>query len=137
MTVRRFLLSCLLVAMVGGATAVGAVAGGTAVFVAARGQLQGAQTAAATTAPVVEPVSQAPVDTNTAVEAAVAKVGPAVVTVVNDLGGGQQASGSGVFISADGYLVTNNHVVEGNQALYVIYSDGTQVDGKLVGTDPY
>ena len=138
MTVRRFLLSCLLVAVVGGATAVGAVAGGTAVFVAARGQLQAAQTAAATTAPVAEPVSQAPaVDTNTAVEAAVAKVGPAVVTVVNDLGGGQQASGSGVFISADGYLVTNNHVVEGSQSLHVIYSDGTQVDGQLVGTDPY
>jgi len=139
MTVRRFLLSCLMVAMIGGATAVGAVAGGTAVFVAARGQLQAAQTAAATAAPVVEPVSQAPaqVDTNTAVEAAVAKVGPAVVTVVNDLGGGQQASGSGVFISADGYLVTNNHVVEGSQSLQVIYSDGTQVDGQLVGTDPY
>jgi 2-alkenal reductase len=125
--------------MVGGATAVGAVAGGTAVFVAARSQLQAAQAAAPTAAPIVEPVSQAPaqVDTNTAVEAAVAKVGPAVVTVVNDLGGGQQASGSGVFISADGYLVTNNHVVEGSQSLQVIYSDGTQVDGRLVGTDPY
>ncbi len=137
MTVRRFLLSCLLVAVVGGATAVGAVAGGTAVYVAARGQFQAAQTAAATPVPVVDAVSQAPVDANTTVEAAVAKVGPAVVTVVSNLAGGQQASGSGVFISADGYLVTNSHVVEGSQSLQVIYADGTQVDGQLVGADPY
>src|SRR3954469_23940537 len=100
MTVRRIILSCMLVALVGGSAAVGAVAGGAAVFAAARSQQPAPVTAQGTSAPVVEPVSQAPVtsDMNTAVEAAVAKVGPAVVTVVNDLGGGQQASGSGVFI---------------------------------------
>jgi S1-C subfamily serine protease len=139
MNVRRFLLSCLMVAAIGGATAVGAVAGGTAVYVAARDQLVAAQQVVEDPEPEVEPVSQAPaqVSMNTAVEAAVAKIGPAVVTVVNNLGGGQRASGSGVFISADGYLVTNNHVVEGSQSLQVIYSDGTEVDAQLVGTDPF
>lgn len=41
--------------------------------------------------------------------AAVSQVTPATVTVLNNDG----SSGSGVFIRADGYLVTNNHVVEG------------------------
>jgi len=80
------------------------------------------------------------VDAATAVEEAVAKVSPAVVTVVNHLGGGAngpQASGSGVIISADGSLVTNNHVVEGHQSLEVIFRDGQSVDAALVGADPF
>lgn len=45
------------------------------------------------------------------------------------------ASGSGVIIDSNGYLVTNNHVIEGAQSLQVIYADGTKVDATLVGTD--
>jgi 2-alkenal reductase len=56
---------------------------------------------------------------------------------VNNLGDGSQASGSGVFISSDGYLVTNNHVVEGNASLQVILQDGKTVDARLVGTDQF
>ena len=76
-------------------------------------------------------------DQSTAVEQAAAKVGPAVVTVINDLGQGQQASGSGVIISPDGYIITNNHVIDQNQSLQVIFADGTQVPAQLVGTDVY
>jgi 2-alkenal reductase len=74
------------------------------------------------------------------VEDAVAKVSPAVVTVVNYLsgfGGGSQASGSGVIISKDGYVITNNHVVEGYQKLEVIFRDGQSVEATLVGADPF
>lgn len=46
------------------------------------------------------------------------------------------AQGSGFFISQDGYLVTNNHVVDGGSAFTVILDDGTELDAKLIGTDP-
>ncbi|GAB4360930.1 MAG: Do family serine endopeptidase [Oricola sp.] len=46
------------------------------------------------------------------------------------------AQGSGFFISEDGYLVTNNHVVDGGTEFTVVMDDGTELDAKLVGTDP-
>lgn len=45
------------------------------------------------------------------------------------------AQGSGFFISEDGYLVTNNHVVDEGSAFTVVTSDGKELDAKLVGTD--
>lgn len=66
---------------------------------------------------------------------AVAKVLPAVVTVIAQ-GVQGYGSGSGVFISADGYVVTNNHVVEDAQELVVIYAQGGRAPAKLVGTAP-
>ncbi len=46
------------------------------------------------------------------------------------------AQGSGFFISGDGYLVTNNHVVEEGSAFTVVMDNGDELDAKLVGTDP-
>lgn len=46
------------------------------------------------------------------------------------------AQGSGFFISEDGYIVTNNHVVNDGSAYVVVMSDGTELPAKLVGTDP-
>ncbi|MFT7484068.1 MAG: serine protease Do [Oceanospirillaceae bacterium] len=48
----------------------------------------------------------------------------------------QQSSGSGVIISSDGYIATNNHVVEGADELEVITSDNKSFMAKVVGTDP-
>jgi S1-C subfamily serine protease len=182
MTARRIALSCLLIVVIVASAVLGALAGGAAIFVAARNQLSqppatilvpatvvvaetvvvpgtpgaatsvattptaGAPTAAVTAAVTAaatagQPTAQATVviapDQSTAVEQAVARVGPAVVTVINNLGGGQQSSGSGVIVSSDGYIITNNHVIDQNQSLQVIFADGTQTDAQLVGADAY
>ena len=42
------------------------------------------------------------------------------------------AAGSGVIISKDGYIVTNNHVIDGAQKITVKTSDGTEYDAKLL-----
>jgi serine protease Do len=62
----------------------------------------------------------------------------------DDFGGGggsrgpqsSEASGSGVIISPDGYIVTNNHVVEGAQELEVTLHNKGKFRAKVVGTDP-
>ncbi len=56
-------------------------------------------------------------------------------------GGGEQkvpirALGSGVIISRDGYIITNNHVVENADTIEVELYDGTKQKAKLIGTDP-
>src|SRR5581483_7095151 len=73
---------------------------------------------------------------------AVSQVEPAVVTVITNLslsngfGGTAQASGSGVIISQDGYIITNNHVIEGASNVDVIYYDGGRASASVVGADP-
>ena len=45
------------------------------------------------------------------------------------------AQGSGFFISQDGYLVTNNHVVAGGNEYTVVLDDGTELGAELIGAD--
>jgi len=47
----------------------------------------------------------------------------------------QQGVGTGVVVSADGYILTNNHVVHGADTITVTLSDDRKLDGKVVGTD--
>jgi len=51
----------------------------------------------------------------------------------NNYGG---SSGSGVIISPDGYIVTNNHVIEEGNQIEVTLNDNRKYDAKLIGTDP-
>ena len=44
--------------------------------------------------------------------------------------------GSGFVFSKEGYILTNFHVVEGAQKLFVTFSDGKQLEGRIVGVDP-
>ena len=48
----------------------------------------------------------------------------------------QAGLGSGVIISADGYILTNNHVVEGADDIEVVLNDSRRTRAKVIGTDP-
>lgn len=48
----------------------------------------------------------------------------------------QAGLGSGVIVSADGYILTNNHVVEGADEIEVILNDARRTKAKVIGTDP-
>jgi S1-C subfamily serine protease len=48
----------------------------------------------------------------------------------------EEGIGSGVIYRSDGYIITNNHVVEGSRNVEVAFADGSTEQGQVVGTDP-
>ena len=63
-----------------------------------------------------------------------AAVNPATVLVVAEMG--EKASiGTGVILTADGYMVTNAHVIAGGKSAFVVLADGSSYDAELVGYD--
>ncbi|MFC4513723.1 S1C family serine protease [Streptomyces ehimensis] len=62
-------------------------------------------------------------------------VSPSIVEIKAATASGQ-STGSGVIISGDGEVITNNHVVAGADEVKVSLSDGTSKTAKVVGTDP-
>lgn len=60
---------------------------------------------------------------------------PSIVELQVD-GDQGKSSGSGVIFRSDGYIITNNHVVDGATSIVAILSDGHQLKARLVGADP-
>ncbi len=158
MSWKRLLYAFFVLAVAGIAALAGVLAGGTAVYQAVsrnaaniRLGSTGSSNPALSAAPASNSSpSQTLVLNNSQVETSVTqvvkKVGPAVVTVVGTIpgqmtffgpSGDQTVSGSGFFISNQGYLLTNNHVVEGTKSVNIVLSDGTQETATIVGTDQY
>jgi S1-C subfamily serine protease len=68
-------------------------------------------------------------------EAAIAKIEPAVVELKVTTAQGRQQIGSGVIVDTKGDIVTNNHVVSGEQSIEVVLYNGSTEQAQLVGTN--
>ncbi|MFD9411330.1 S1C family serine protease [Streptomyces sp. NPDC059989] len=110
------------------ALAAAVVGGGTA---AAVQQLMGSQNGTGTGISGTN-VSQS---SNGTVSGVAEQVSPSVVRIDTRTASGQ-GTGSGIVITADGEIVTNNHVVNGASEIEVTMSDGKKYKAKIVGTDP-
>src|SRR5574341_1919830 len=135
MSLKRIMYILFVLVVAGASALIGAAAGGFAVF-------RAVQQKASLPAPIQEILpanntnpNQTLVLNNTDIETAITqsvqKVSPAVVTVVGTIPGqmtffgptgDQTVSGSGFFITDQGYILTNNHVVEGTNEVNVILS---------------
>jgi S1-C subfamily serine protease len=101
---------------------------------------QGIQTAIPTAAP--QPIT---IDETSAVTQAAARVSPAIVTIAIGAAPADPSDptfqipetgyGSGVIFDPNGWIVTNEHVVEGAQSLTVTLEDGSTYPGRVYGTD--
>jgi 2-alkenal reductase len=141
----------LFVMLVAGASALGgAVVGGLTVYQMVSQDESSASVDQAVQALPVESQAQTltvnTTDIENAITQTVQNIGPAVVTVVGTIPGqmtffgrtqDSTVSGSGVFISENGYVLTNNHVVAGTTELKVILADGSEQEATIIGTDQY
>ena len=150
LTKRNFLLMIVIVAVLSALG--GGLAGG--LLVSQRQPISLAESQDIVDAGLTEPSALANeentfvvVDTNieTSITGVVQQVGPAVVTVLGTVDltteGGEtspsEVSGSGVFITGDGYLITNEHVVDGARNFRVVLQDGRVLDASLIGSDVF
>ena len=151
MTLKKTLYILLVMAVAGLSALTGALAGGAVVY---RTLQQGSANLPGPVQDVLPSNNTDPnqtltlntTDVETSITQSVQKVGPAVVTVVGTIPGqntffgptgDQMVSGTGFFITDQGYILTNNHVVEGTKEVTIVLSDGTEQKATIVGTDIY
>jgi 2-alkenal reductase len=141
-----FVVIVLIVAFL--AAGVGAAGGSAAMYFLLRSNTSSnpAQVITATTQTATTSLRVESTDIETAITDGVEKVSPAVVTVVATLPdqmgffgtvSGGQSTGSGFILTSDGYIITNNHVVNGAEKISVIFQNGEESEVQLIGTDQY
>ena len=133
---RRFLYPLGLAFAAGISALLGTVAGGVLVFSILDTEEPAQEIALNPTPAGQRNLSFSTAELQTEITRTVEKVGPSVVTVLGDISG-QTVSGSGVIISTQGFILTNNHVVEGTNRVAVILADGTELPADIIGTDMY
>ena len=150
MNLKKLFYLFIVMAVAGVSALAGAAAGGYATYqvIQQRNQLPAAlqQVVPVNNANTSQTIVLNNTNIETAITQSVQRLGPAVVTVVGTVPGQMTffgptgdgtVSGSGVFISEQGYILTNNHVVEGTKELKVVLSDGSEQAAQIIGTDKY
>lgn len=143
---KRFAAILIFIGIVIASAGLGSVVGGYLVY--NRMSSNRVETVITETAnqPLPNQINFSSTEINTAITEVVEEVEPAVVKVVSQIPGqsnffgftpDQTISGSGFIISADGYIVTNYHVIEDAENYYVILSDGTELPAEIVSFDVY
>jgi 2-alkenal reductase len=147
MSFKRVLYLFLVALVAGGSGLAGAAVGGAVVYRTLRAQATDDQLVlpAASTDPV-QTLTINTTEIETTITQAVKAVGPAVVTVVGTVQGQQtffgqtpdrDVSGSGFFVSDQGYIITNAHVVQNTKEVSIILSNGAEQAAVVVGADKY
>jgi len=155
MSLKRILYILLTITLAGAAGVGGAIGGGMAVFSYMKNQLLVDEVAKSNSQNEFDTLATSQnqtiveldaVNVQSAVTQAVEKVGPAVVTVVASLPdtmsvwgrvSGGTSSGSGIIISKNGEILTNNHVIEGGESFSITLANGEELPAELLGADAY
>ena len=154
MSTKRVVYVLFLIIVAAGAGLAGAAAGGYGVYYYMQGHSQASPTVSL--APIsVAPATISPATTqapstllqidnteiSTTITQAVEKVGPAVVTITgktaNTPFNGETVSGSGLIISQDGLILTNNHVIDGTDQVTATLANGQELPVSVLGSDPF
>jgi 2-alkenal reductase len=145
---KKILTFIVVVALIFGSAILGAYVGISMASGRAQtaGNAQAVNSQSGTSAAATSKINISSTDISTTITQVVEQVGPAVVTIVGKTSGqmtffgysgDQEVSGSGIIITNDGYILTNNHVVEDTNSIQVVLSDGTELSAKVVSTDSF
>ncbi len=142
---KKAVVIAVILLMVFGSAVLGAFIGGSFIYTRLNNKtiVQQPPEVFETTQPV-EKILISSSDIQTMITDVVERAEPSVVKVVGVIPGkqtffgmsdDQQVSGSGFIVTADGYIITNNHVVDSTNQVNVILSDGATIPAKIVSTD--
>jgi serine protease Do len=147
MSWKRVIYVIFIIIVAGISALSGALAGGLAVYSAISSPVSSISQPTNTQVTLTEQQPATIInEVETSITEAVEKVGPAVVTVIGVVPGqvtffgrtpDSPVSGSGVFISPDGYILTNHHVIEDTLEVAVVLADGTEIPAEVIGSDSF
>jgi len=142
---KKAVVIAVLIFLVFGSAVLGAFIGGSFIYNRMKAELiLGQKPEVIEATQPVEQVMVSSTDIRTSITDVVEQTEPSVVKVVGVIPGqqtffgmsdDQQVSGSGFIVTADGYVITNNHVVDSTNQVNVILSDGATIPARIFSTD--